>query len=401
MRILVPPRGSGEHFETLKRSTVIIDQLTANGAILEIASKDSDKKPLAFSFHEFTLNDVGSNGPASFKAKFSNPEPPGEITADGKFGPWNADDVGRTPASGEYFFQQADLGVFGGIVGTLSSSGKFTGTLNSVGVEGTTDTPNFAVASSSHHVALRTRFQAEVNGSNGDTFLHNVAAHFWRTTVWSEGSVAKKGTSNGKTASFNLATRNGHIEDILGLFTNSERAPMSGVVNFKAKALIPPGQRSFLEKVELQGDFGVDDGKFTKSETQEGVNQLSQGALGEKDHDKNESIQGGAETVLSNLKGHVMLKDGTANFSSLSFSIPGASAQLHGTYNLITQKIDLHGTLNTDAGLSQTTHGMKALMLKVLDPFFKKHQAGYTAPVKITGTYDHPSFGLDLADRDK
>ena len=37
-------------------------------------------------------------------------------------------------------------------------------------------------------------------------------------------------------------------------------------------------------------------------------------------------------------------------------------------------------------------------MLKVLEPFFKKHKTGYIAPVKVTGTYHHPSFGLDLAD---
>ncbi|MCU1298992.1 MAG: hypothetical protein JWO91_3270 [Acidobacteriaceae bacterium] len=398
MRILVPARGTGEYFKTPQRSTIVIDQLTADGAVLEIASKNPDKQPLKFNFHEFTLNDVGSIGPASFKAKFSNPEPRGEIRTNGKFGPWNADDVGRTPVSGEYLFEQANLGEFKAIAGTLSSSGKFIGTLDRIAVEGSTETPNFAVTSSSHRLALRTHFQSEVNAKNGDTFLRTVAAHFWRTTVWSEGSIARNGKQEGKMASLDIATRNGRIEDILGLFTSSPKAPMSGAVNFKAKVLIPPGQRSFLEKVELQGDFGVDDGKFTKLETQEGVNQLSEGARGEKDHDKNEPAQLNAETVLSNLKGHVILKDGTANFPNLSFSIPGASAQLHGTYNLISEKIDLHGTLNTDAELSKTTHGVKALMLKVLDPFFKKHRAGYAAPVKITGTYEHPSFGLDLAD---
>jgi hypothetical protein len=400
MRILVPSRGSGEHFQTPQRSAIVIDQLTADGAVLEVGSRNPDNKPLKFSFHEFTLKDVGSNGPASFKAKLSNPEPPGEITTYGKFGPWNAEEMGRTPVSGEYLFQQADLGVFKGIAGALSSSGKFTGSLERIAVEGSTDTPNFAVTSSSHQVALRTHFQAEVNGENGDTFLHKVAAHFWRTTVWSEGSVARNGKQEGKMTSLEIGARNGRIQDVLGLFTSSPKAPMSGAVNFRAKVQIPPGQRSFVEKVELQGDFGVDDGKFTKLETQEGVNNLSEGARGEKNHDKNEPAQGDAETVLSNLKGHVILKDGTANFSNLSFSIPGASAQLHGTYNLISEKIDLHGTLNTDAELSKTTHGVKALMLKVLDPFFKKHRAGYAAPVKITGTYDHPSFGLDLADRD-
>jgi hypothetical protein len=34
--------------------------------------------------------------------------------------------------------------------------------------------------------------------------------------------------------------------------------------------------------------------------------------------------------------------------------------------------------------------------MKALDPFFKKQMAGYAMPVKVTGTYEHPIFGLDL-----
>ena len=39
---------------------------------------------------------------------------------------------------------------------------------------------------------------------------------------------------------------------------------MSGVVSFKAKVSLPPGDRRFLQKVQLQGDFGIDAGSFTK-----------------------------------------------------------------------------------------------------------------------------------------
>jgi len=91
MRVQIPPRGSDAHFETPKRSPVMIDDLIADGAILEVASREPDKQPLKFSFHNFVLSDVGSNGPASFQARLSNPEPPGEITTSGKFGPWNED----------------------------------------------------------------------------------------------------------------------------------------------------------------------------------------------------------------------------------------------------------------------------------------------------------------------
>jgi AsmA-like protein len=253
-------------------------------------------------------------------------------------------------------------------------------------------------------VQLRTQFHAVVNGENGDTFLQRVAATFWKTTVWSEGSVAGGSGEPGKTASVELAAKDGRIQDVLLLFAQSERAPMSGTVSFHAKVSIPPGKRPFLEKVELQGDFGIDAGSFTKFDTQQGVNRLSEGALGEEDRHKAEKDEDkdkdGSDTVLSDLKGHVRLRDGTARFSDLSFSVPGALAQMQGTYNLLTEKIDLRGTLRTDSEPSNTTHGVKALMLKVLEPFFKKKRAGYIMPVKITGTYGHPSFGLDLTDRD-
>ena len=73
---------------------------------------------------------------------------------------------------------------------------------------------------------------------------------------------------------------------------------------------------------------------------------------------------------------------------------------MQGTYNLLTETIDLHGSLRTDSEPSKSTHGVKTLLLKVLQPLFKKKRAGYMMPVRITGTYDHPSFGLDLGNPD-
>ncbi len=398
VHILTPPRGSGENFQTPERSTIVVDELIADGAILEV-SRAADKQPLKFSFHSFDLSNIGSKGPASFQAKFSNPEPPGEITTSGKFGPWSADDLGKTAVSGEYWFQQADLSVFPGIAGLLSSSGKFSGMLDHIDVQGQTDIPNFAVTSSSHPVQLRTQFHAEVNGENGDTVLHQVAATFWKTAVSSQGSVAGRAGQPGKTVGLELATKDGRIQDILLLFAQAKRASMSGITSFHAKVSIPPGARPFLEKVDLQGDFGINAGTFTNSSTQEGVNHLSEGALSnEQAERKAEKNEDDPETVLSDLKGHVVLKDGTARFSNLSFSVPGATARMQGTYNLITEKIDLHGTLTTVSQPSKTTSGVKALMLKVLNPFFKKKPVGYVMPVKITGTYEHPLFGLDLGD---
>ncbi len=104
MHILVPPLGS-EPFKTPQRSSVVVDDLVADGTVLEVASRQADAPPLRFAFHGFTISDVGSNAPAAFKATLSNPEPPGEITTSGKFGPWNPDNVGKTAVSGDYRFE--------------------------------------------------------------------------------------------------------------------------------------------------------------------------------------------------------------------------------------------------------------------------------------------------------
>jgi hypothetical protein len=397
MHIQIPPLGS-EHFKTPQRSSVVVDDLVADGTILEVASREAGAPPLQFGFLGFDIRDVGSYGPASFDATLSSPKPPGEITTSGKFGPWNADDVGKTAVSGNYRFEHADLGAFRGISGTLASAGKYAGTLERIEVQGNTDVPRFALTRSTHHAQLRTEFHAVVNGENGDVFLQNVNATFRRTTSWTHGSVAGTAGQTGKTASLAIATKDGRIQDLLFLFTKSPQAPMSGMVSFNANVSVPPGKKHFLEKVELQADFGIDAGSFSKADTQQGVNSLSHGALGDKNH-KTENDDSDPQNVLSDLKGHVLLRNGVATFSGLSFGVPGALAQMRGTYDLISEKIDLHGTLKTEAEVSNTTHGIKSLMLKVLDPFFKNKPNGYLAPVKITGTYDHPEFGLDLGDR--
>jgi hypothetical protein len=395
MHILIPPLGS-ERFAIPQRSSVVIDDLVADGTVLEVASRDTGKSPLEFSFREFSIADVGRNAPAAFKATLSNPKPPGEITTTGMFGPWNAEDVGKTAVSGDYRFENADLGAFHGIGGILASAGKYTGILDHIEVEGNTDVPLFAVTRSSHRAPLRTQFHAVVNAENGDVFLQSVHASFRQTTISTQGRVAGKAGQAGKTVSLSMGSKDGRIQDLLLFFTREPQAPMSGLVSFNARVSLPPGQKQFLKKVELQGDFGIDAGSFTKSDTQQGVNSISQGALGDKNHEADDGSD--PRNVLSNLKGHVSLKNGIATFSNLSFGVPGALAQMQGTYNLISERIDLHGTLKTEAEISKTTHGIKALMLKVLDPFFKNKPTGYLAPVKITGTYDHPTFGLDLGD---
>jgi hypothetical protein len=49
-----------------------------------------------------------------------------------------------------------------------------------------------------------------------------------------------------------------------------------------------------------------------------------------------------------------------------------------------------------DAKVSQTVGGIKGLLLKVVDPIFKKNGGGSAIPIKIGGTVKEPSVGLDM-----
>jgi hypothetical protein len=390
-RVFIPAFGSQTHLQT-QHSATIIDELVANGAYVEFESSEPREKPFRFDVHEATLRDVGWGRAIAYHLKFHNPNPPGEISAEGQFGPWVEGHPEETPFSGRYEFDHADLGVYRGIAGTLSSRGQFDGALKHLSVNGTTLTPDFEVTASGHKVKLETKFDAYVNGMNGDTFLKRVDAHFRRTNLVAEGSVAHSPGQKGKVTDLQITTRNGRIEDLLGLFVSEPRAPMSGFVSLHTKALIPPGDEEFLKKVQLDGGFGIDEGSFSKPETQKDVDQLSAGARGENKEDP--------ETVLTDLLGQVKVKDGTTHFTDLSFGIPGAKARMHGTYNLLNYRIDLHGRMQVDTKISKTTSGMKSFLLKMMDPFFKKKKKGEVVPVHILGTYHKPQFGLDFSDND-
>ena len=377
------PAASLEHF------ALILDEVIADGAVVEFASGGPSTQPLKFEIHKLTLNSVADDRPMSFHAMLQNPKPPGEIRADGQFGPLRTENVGQTVLSGSYVFH-ADLGAFPGIAGALSSGGKLNGVLEEIEVEGNADVPDFEVTRSHHAVHLKTQFQAIVDGMDGDVQLQSVHAQFARTSVASRGEVANKADSEGKTLSLVGTEQQGHIQDWLRLLAKADRPAFTGAMNFQAQVQVPPGKGSFLERVNLDGDFGIAEAGFTRPETQEKIDNLSQVAQGEKQNDDPSS-------VVEDLKGHVVLKDAIAALSDVSFSVPGALAHVHGTYGLLTEQINLHGTLRVDNKFSKTSKGTKSFLLKFVEPLLKKQNAGEIVPIKIGGTFSHPSYGLDLA----
>src|SRR5271157_2487812 len=398
LHVLIPPPGpSGQPPNVMPLTTsttgasVTIGEITTDGALLEFMPRQPDQEPFKLYVHRLTLDNVGDNGVIPYHAALSNTEPPGEIRSEGRIGPWNEDDPGSTPVTGSYTYEHANLAVFEGISGTLSSQGKFSGTLGHIDANGEIDVPDFRVSGSSHTVHLISKFQAVVDGTNGDTYLQKVDSHFQRTTLTSNGSVLGHSGQHGKTVRLEMAVNVGRIEDLLFLFTDADRPSMTGSINLRVKVQVPPGPPGFLRKLDLAGTCGIGSGRFTNPKVQQPVNVLTLSAGGENKEQQAED----PETVLSQLSGQVSAKDGVATLSNVSFSAPGTRAQLQGTYNLVEGKVDLHGILYTQGKLSDTTSGFKALVLKAVGPFLKQKSVT-VVPFSITGTSSNPSFALDF-----
>jgi AsmA-like C-terminal region len=397
-RVHIPPLGTPVKESNWQEteSGTRVGEIVADDSSLQI-DRASTNQPLLFAIHALRLYSVSDKNPASFTVSLHIPVPPGDVWAQGQFGPWNYSNSGQTPVAGEYTFQNADLGVFRGIAGTLSAHDKFEGVLGHINSQGSIDVPNFMVTRSQHSVHLQSEFHATVNGTNGDVQLNRVSATFLKTTVLAKGEIAHHAGQEGKVTSVDLFVHDGHIQDVLRLFVRSEGPPLHGTTSFRAHVTLPPGDAPFLHKVRLNGDFGIEDAQFAKAATQERVDTLSQKALGEEGGKDAEA--GDPRRVISQLAGHVELRNATATFSNFRLAVPGALAEMDGTYNLESRVVNLHGTLRTDEEFSEMTSGFKSVVLKPFDVFFRRKHAGAVMPVHLIGTYDDPQAGLDLPEK--
>src|SRR5271156_1425582 len=190
LRIHTPPREPGAEplihktdQDLAKKYPVLIGEVRADDANIEVLRAKSDKPPREFPIHHLDLHNVSFDHPAQFHALLTNAIPKGEIDATGEFGPWQAEEPSETAGDGHYTFQNADLGTLKGLRGILSSKGQFAGPLDYLAVSGYTDTPDFGLRTGGKPVALHTDFSALVNGTNGDVVLNKVTAKFLHTTL--------------------------------------------------------------------------------------------------------------------------------------------------------------------------------------------------------------------------
>jgi hypothetical protein len=217
-----------------------------------------------------------------------------------------------------------------------------------------------------------------------------VQADFLRTRLSVSGSVQDK------TVSLQFLGREARVEDLLLLFSRSDPPTLRGPIRLAADVDLPPGDDPFLRRLNLRGDFTISDARWARSRTQMKVNSLSARARGDKEEVEDRSEEDVSQ-VLSHLRGEVSLRNGLASLSRVMFRVPGATAIGAGTYNLITKRVDMAGTVSMVADASEATSGFKSLLLKPFDRLFRRNRGkGATLPVSITGHYPQPRYRVGL-----
>lgn len=386
LHVVIPPVGSRANHEDFPPGstadfggpTTIVEQLNIHDATLDIMRTNGER--YSFPIRQLIIRNLRRGQAIAYSLDMQNPKPGGRIQATGSFGPVLPNNLGATPASGDFTFSPVNLADIHGISGTLSSTGRFHGALSAIEADATTDTPDFAVGKGKPtHVAASVH--GTVNGLNGNIVLHTIDAHTGATTIHAQGTIL----GAPKVTNLDVNITSGRAQDILRPFLR-DQVPVTGAVWLHSHAYLAPAGDGlkFLQRLHMDGTFDIPAEHLTNQTTEQKLTAFSQRAQNPKpppDPDDTATTD-----VLSSLSGRATIRDGVVSTNRVTFQMPGAAVDLNGTYNLRDRTVHLLGKLHMQSDISHATTGFKSLLLKPLIPFFKKDNAGAVIPIAITGS---------------
>jgi hypothetical protein len=100
--------------------------------------------------------------------------------------------------------------------------------------------------------------------------------------------------------------------------------------------------------------------------------------------------------VHSTMQGDSQMAAAVITLPALTYTVPGATIQLKGTYGVEGGALDFAGTAKLNATVSQMVGGVLGALLKPADRIFKKDGAGTEVPIRISGTREDPHFSVEF-----
>ncbi len=411
LHVVIPPVGSRANHEDFPAGSsadfagpsTIVEKLHIHDAVLDIMRTNGSR--YTYPIRDLVIRNLQSGQAISYSVDMEYASPTGRIQARGSFGPLTPKNLGATRVSGRFTFSPVNLGEIGELHGTLSAEGQFAGALSAIVGYATTNTPDFAVGSG-RPVAVSGSVQCTVNGLNSDVVLHQIVVKTGQTEIDAGGADI----GSPKVVDLDLTVNKGRAQDLLKPFLQDE-VPITGVASLKAHAHVAAdeGNVTFFQRLTVEGGFDVPDERLTSRSTERSLSAFSQRAQTGKPDKALDAKAGkasgksggddagsGSSDVLSSLQGQVAIRDGVVSTKRITFEVPGAKANLHGTYSLIDSKVHLAGDLKMQADISHTATGFKSVLLKPLAPFFKKKKAGAVVPIAVTGGPGHYSVSQNI-----
>ncbi|MGP0072185.1 MAG: AsmA-like C-terminal region-containing protein [Bryobacteraceae bacterium] len=359
-----------------------VDEVVAEQASVQISA-------LHFQLVHLRVKNFDPSHAADFSVSVSNAESRADVEIRGKLGPWDARDPSLTPIDGTYAIGRSDLTKLPGLKGILSSQGRFEGVLQRARIAGNANVSGLGLSLSGSLERLHASFEARLDAADGSASIDSMTGSLQDSRFDAVGSVHNIQDDRLRDVALDLSIGQGRIEDVLPLAVKSKTSPIGGAFSMRAKLQIPPGEQDILDRLRLNGGFTTANARFSSLDLRDRLREVSRKGEGRPTDDA-------AGSTIAGIQGQLHLDHGVARFSNLVFTLEGVSAHLNGTYQLASQRLDLHGEALLDAKLSETATGPKALLLKVADPFFRRKQGGSRVPVKITGTRSDPRFAVDL-----
>ncbi len=366
-----------------------VDEIVSEHAQVDILPSAGQAPPLHFELGQFRVTNFSPSRAADFTATVVTSQPRADIQTTGRVGPWNAQAPSHTELAGSYTISRCDLSGISGLKGILSSHGRFQGPLQRMQIQGDADVPQFSLSLSGRPESLHANFQAAADASDGMGFLQSLNGMLGSSSFTGSGLALNFPDDSKRDIALDLSFANGRLEDILPLAVKSATSPITGPFRVRATIEIPPGHQDMVNRFSLSDDFAASQARFSSLDLRNRLRDVSRKAEG---HPNNES----SGSSISSMQGHLRLNNGVAEFSDLVFDLEGATARLSGSYQLASERLDLRGQLWMDASLSQTATGVKAIILKAVEPFFRSKHGGSVVPIKISGTRSDPEFALDV-----
>ncbi len=382
-----PPAAGPEPEKTAP--PLAIDQIEVVDLRVERQSGQAEKPPQVFEIRKLLLTSFDLSRPSPFQALLGYPRPPGDLEIQGEFGPWDLDRPAATPYRASFHFSNADLSVFGGIRGILDAAGTFEGSTDETRVSGEAAIPDFALKKPESVVPLRNRFRATVLERGRRILLEEVTTEFFQSRLVTTGEVSAPPEGPGRDVNLRVEGRQARVEDLTRFALSSDTPPLTGAIVLETSVSIPAGPAGFQERMRVQGNFKIADGRFSNVSIQDTLAKISRAGGGE-------SEAGSGSSVVSDMSGDFVLERGVLDFSRLSFGVPGVRMDLTGSYTFAGEALDFRGTALLDRAPSELAPKGLGQWIKLIDPLFRKGESGTSLPVTIRGTRSKPLFRIDF-----